>query len=318
MNILVTGASGQIGTELIPHLRGKYPDAEITITRSNLKKSPYPAQHGEVVVEAEVSNAVGIQRIMAESKPDVVYHLAGILSANGERDPELAWNTNLIGLKNVLDSAVAQKVKQVFWPSSIAAFGSTTPRDRTPQRTIMEPSTMYGMNKVAGELLCQYYVKRYGLDIRSVRFPGLISYKAPPGGGTTDYAVDMFYKAILKQPYTCFVSADTVLPMMYMDDAIRAIDLLMAAPAGALTVKTSYNLGALDFSAAALAAEIQKHVPGYSCTYVPDFRQQIADSWPRTVDDSQARLDWGWKPEYNLERMVTTMLENLRDKLVST
>ena len=243
MKILVTGATGQIGSELMPHLREKFPKAEIIA--ANLPNNKVVNQNlDEVfVVQLDVSDMSSLRQLMNVHKPEVIYHLAGILSATGERDPQIAWNTNVLGLKNVLDCAVEQKTKKNFWPSSIAAFGKTTPKENTPQRTVMEPNTMYGLNKVAGELLCQYYVSKYGLDIRSVRFPGIVSYKTVPGGGTTDYAVDMFYKAVLEQPYTCFVSAETILPMMYMDDAIRAIDLLMDAPVKKLTVHTSYNLG---------------------------------------------------------------------------
>lgn len=315
MKILVTGAAGQIGSDLIPYLREKYPTAEIVVTRSSRAKQPYRSLLGEVVATVDVEDESSVQKLMQTHKPDVLYHLAGILSATGEKNPQHAWDTNMVGLKHVFDSAVEQGTQKVFWPSSIAAFGSTTPREQTPQHTIMEPSTMYGINKVSGELLTQYYIRKYKLDIRSVRFPGLISYKTPPGGGTTDYAVDMFYNALRQEPYTCFVSASTVLPMMYMDDAIHAIDLLMAAPAEHLTVQTSYNLAALHFSAAELAGAIQKSIPSFSCTYEPDYRQQIADSWPRTIDDSQARKDWSWKPEYDLQRMVTTMIQHLREKL---
>lgn len=314
MNILITGATGQIGSELVPHLRANFPEATIIATYFPRDTVPVTPAARVVTSKVDVTQRPTVDDLMRQYQPDQIYHLAGILSASGERDPQLAWETNLVGLKNILDGARGQKTK-IFWPSSIAAFGPSTPRDHTPQRTIMEPNTMYGLTKLAGELLCQYYTKTYGLDIRSLRFPGLISYTTSPGGGTTDYAVEMFYQAILQQRYTCFVSADTILPMMYMADALLAIDLLMAAPRDKLTIRTSYNVTALDFSAAELARKIQQRLPKFECSYQPDFRQDIADGWPKTIDDTQAATDWNWRPEFTLDRMVDDMLLHLRSKL---
>ena len=259
---------------------------------------------------ADVTDAATLERIVKKYEIDTVFHLVSLLSATGEQQPNLAWDVNMQGLKIVLDLAIKYKMR-VFWPSSIAAFGPTTPRDLTPQKTILEPTTMYGVTKVAGELLCQYYFLKYGVDVRSVRYPGLISWKAQPGGGTTDYAVAIFHEAIAKGTYECFVKKDTILPMMYMDDAIRGTLQLMDANPKKLTVRTSYNLAAMSFRADELAAEIQKHVP-CKVTYRPDHRQKIADSWPRSINDSQARKDWGWKPKVNLAMMTKEMLKYLR------
>ncbi|MEM3075859.1 MAG: NAD-dependent epimerase/dehydratase family protein, partial [Candidatus Bilamarchaeaceae archaeon] len=245
---------------------------------------------------------------------DTIYHLASILSAKGEQNPELAWHVNIGTLKNVLDIARDQKLERVFWPSSIAAFGPTTPRERTPQRTILEPGTMYGVTKVTGELLCNYYFRKWGVDVRSVRYPGLISYKAPPGGGTTDYAVAIFHAALKDKKYECYLREDSALPMMYMPDAIRGTIQLMEADASKITIRTSYNLAAISFTPKEIAEEIRKHIPEFTCTYKPDFRQAIADSWPKSIDDSQARKDWGWTHEYDLAKMTKDMLEKLKAK----
>jgi nucleoside-diphosphate-sugar epimerase len=239
----------------------------------------------------------------------MVYHLASVLSGTGEGDPSHAWFTNVSSLKNVLDLAVEQKIERVFWPSSIAVFGPTTPREQTPQHTVLEPTTMYGVTKLTGESLCHYYFGRYGVDVRSLRYPGLVTYRAFSGGGTTDYSVEMFLEAKARRSYRCFVRSDTALPLMYMDDAIRATIELMESKPDQLTVRTSYNLTALSFTAGELAAEITRRIPGFRCTFEPDFRQAIADSWPRSIDDSVARRDWGWVPHYDLLRLVTTMLE---------
>lgn len=315
MTLLITGATGQIGSELVPHLRAKYPDARIVVTALPHDPHLHPFGVDEVVERLDATNQSAVDQLINKEKPDTIYHLVGILSARGEQDPQLAWRTNMDSLKFILDAAVANKVSKVFWPSSIAAFGPTTPRELTPQQTVLAPTTMYGVTKVAGELLCQYYAKKYQLDVRSVRFPGIISYKTEPGGGTTDYAVDIFYQAIQHASYTCFVRPDTMLPMMYMDDAIRAVDLLMDAPAENITIRTSYNLTALHFTAAELAAEIAQRMPGFTCDYNPDFRQQIADSWPKSIDDRQARTDWQWAPEFTLTHMVDEMLQQLKRKL---
>lgn len=308
-SILVTGAFGQIGSELVPALQKKYgKDHVIALGHHNI-----PQGFDGIVEKAGIDEKGKITEIIEKYKIDTIYHLVSLLSAKGEIDPTFTWHVNMDGLKLILDIAVEKKI-QVFWPSSIAAFGPTTPRDNTPQRTILEPTTMYGVTKVAGELLCQYYHKKYGLDVRSVRYPGIISWKAEPGGGTTDFAVAIFYEAIKQGKYTCFVREDTVLPMMYMDDAVNATIQLMEADAKKLTISTSYNLAAISFSARELADEINKYMT-VEVTYMPDRRQQIADSWPKSIDDSVARADWGWKHQFDLKKMTEVMIENLKKKL---
>lgn len=306
--VLVIGAFGQIGSELVPALQSKYgKDNVVAIGHRNI-----PADFDGIVEKADAMDFTRLAQIIDQYKIDTLYHLVSLLSATGEANPDLAWDLNLQGLKGVLDIAKEKKLK-VFWPSSIAAFGPTTPRDQTPQRTVLEPTTMYGVTKVAGELLCQYYWKKYGLDVRSVRYPGIISWKAEPGGGTTDYAVAIFYEGLQHGRYTCFVKPETVLPMMYMDDAVRATIQLMEADPQKLTVRTSYNLAAISFSAEELAAQIRKHIP-LEVEYKPDHRQAIADSWPKSIDDGQARSDWGWKHEFGLEKMTQVMLDSLKVK----
>ncbi|MDD5043646.1 MAG: NAD-dependent epimerase/dehydratase family protein [Patescibacteria group bacterium] len=309
-NIIVTGATGQIGSELVIELRKRYGEQNVVAVghsrpiAGELAVGPF-----EIV---DVTNKIALDELVKKYQPDAVFHLVGILSAAGEKNPELAWNVNMGGLKNVLDIARDRGIKKVFWPSSIAAFGPTTPRDNTPQHTVLEPTTMYGVTKVAGELLCQYYWKKYGLDVRSLRYPGLISYKTPPGGGTTDYAVAIYFEAVKNKKYDCFVGPDTVLPMMYMPDAVRATIELMEAPAENIKIRTSYNLTALSFSAEELAQMVANHVPGFTCVYHPDDRQKIADSWPRSIDDSSARADWKWNHTFDLEKMTKDMLNNIK------
>ena len=313
-NILVIGAVGQIGTELTMELRKRHGGTNVIAAT---RKTPFPhelEQSGPCIF-FDVSDKEAMKKVIKEHGIDTIYQLASLLSATGEKDPDLAFQINLIGLKNTLDVCRECGVKKIFWPSSIAAFGPTTPRDNTPQWTVLEPTTMYGVTKVSGELLLQYYNKKYGLDTRSVRYPGLISYKAEPGGGTTDYSVAIFYEAIKHKKYTCFVGAHTVLPMMYMPDAIRGTIELMDAPRERLKVSTSYNLAAISFSAAELAAEVARIIPGFACDYKPDHRQAIADSWPKSIDDSQARADWGWKHEYGLPEMSEDMITNLRKRI---
>lgn len=304
---LVTGASGQIGSELFPALQKKYGKENVfSLDIKNANNAD------DLLYNFDILDAERLEKLIVEKKITVIYHLVSLLSATGEKDPNYAWHLNMESLKNILDLAVKHKIK-VFWPSSIAAFGPTTPRINTPQMTVLEPSTMYGVTKVSGELLCRYYRKKYGLDVRSIRYPGLISWKAEPGGGTTDYAVAIFYEGLLKGKYTCFVKSDTMLPMMYMDDAIRGTLQLMDADSKKLTV-TSYNFSALSFTAKELADEINKHIK-VDVTYLPDHRQAIADSWPASIDDSTARKDWGWKPEFDLKKMTKLMLEKLGEKL---
>ncbi|HRF20305.1 MAG TPA: NAD-dependent epimerase/dehydratase family protein, partial [Chitinophagaceae bacterium] len=240
-----------------------------------------------------------------------IYLLAAILSATGEKNPNLAWNLNMQGLLNVLDIAREEKLAKVYWPSSIAVFGPTSPRQNCPQQTIIEPTTVYGISKYAGEFWCNYFFQRFGVDVRSLRYPGLISYKSAPGGGTTDYAVEIFHEALEEKKYECFLSEDTYLPMMYMPDAIRATIELMEAPASKIAVRTSYNVSGMSFSPKEIAAEIKKHIPDFTISYKPDYRQAIANSWPQSIDDTVARNDWGWKEEYNLAAMTGDMLENL-------
>lgn len=318
MKILVIGASGQIGSELVPFLKQQHGPSAVVVSRLPNGTADASSALTERETQLDITNRDQVKSVIAQGQFDRIYQLAGILSARGEQSPSAAWEVNLTGLKNVLDAVVETRPARVFWPSSIAAFGPTTPREKTPQWTVQQPTTMYGVTKVAGELLVQYYYRKYHLDIRSLRLPGIISYKTEPGGGTTDYAVAMYYHAIQQTPYTCFVRSDTVLPMMYMDDAIQAIETLMNAPAETISVRTSYNLTALHFSAQEEEVEIKKHVPSFSCRYEPDFRQSIADSWPRTIDDSQARKDWGWQPRYDLPAMTEVMLSELRRKLKTT
>lgn len=274
-----------------------------------------PADFKGIVERADVTDKAAFDALMQKYSFTTVYHLVSLLSATGEKDPVFTWDVNMNGLRYVLEYARTYKLK-VFWPSSIAAFGPTTPRVQTPQKTILEPTTMYGVTKVAGELLCQYYFNKFGVDVRSLRYPGIISYKTPPGGGTTDYAVAIFYDGLAKGSYTCFVSEDTTLPMMYMDDAVRATIDLMSADASSLTIRTSYNLAAISFTAAELASEINKHI-AVSVSYAPDHRQAIADSWPQSIDDTQARTDWGWSHAFDLTKMTGEMIRQLKIKQAS-
>lgn len=306
--ILVTGAFGQIGSELVPALQKKYGHDNVV----SLGHSRIPEDFDGIVEKGDITDRVAMKALMEKYHFTIVYHLVSLLSARGEQDPVLTWNINMDGLRHILEFAKEYKL-QVFWPSSIAAFGPTTPRVNTPQRTVLEPTTMYGVTKVAGELLCQYYLLKYGVDVRSVRYPGIISWKTPPGGGTTDYAVAIFYDGIKKGSYECFVKKETTLPMMYMDDAVRATISLMEADPEKLTIRTSYNLAAISFTAKDLADEINKNMK-VEVTYKPDHRQKIADSWPQSIDDSVARSDWGWKHEYDLSKMTEVMIRELQIK----
>lgn len=297
MNILVTGSSGQIGSELIPALQSKF--GSENIFSADLKSSP----------PVDATNASQLEKTIVDHQITCVYHLASLLSVASEQNPQAAWQVNLGSLKSLLDLAVKYKL-QIFWPSSIAAFGPTTPKDSVPQHTILEPTTIYGVTKVAGELLCQYYFHKFGIDVRSIRYPGIISWRTPPSAGTTEYAVDMLRQVQSGQAFTCFLKADTYLPMMYIDDAIKATLDIMSAPASAISIRTSYNLSAFSFSPAELVTEINKSIP-MQITYTPDFHQAIADSWPISIDDSVARSDWGWVPRYNFPQMVSVILKNL-------
>ena len=314
--ILITGATGQIGSELTIELRKKYGSDNVIAAGHKRTASEKLFQSGpfEYVDTTDKDN---IEKIVTKYDIDTIYHLAAVLSATGEQNPQLAWNVNMNSLYNILEVARKHEIARVFWPSSIAVFGPSTPRINTPQKTILTPETMYGITKVVGELLCNYYYLRFGLDVRSVRYPGIISSETPPSGGTTDYAVEMFYEAIKKKHYTCFVSEDTMLPMMYMPDCNNAAINLMEADASKVKHRTSYNVTAMSFSAGELAAEIKKHIPEFRCEYKPDFRQKIANSWPMSIDDSVARQEWGWNPKFDLTSMTKNMIEKLTKKFTN-
>lgn len=306
----MTGAMGQIGSELIKELRKRY-GTENVIASDCRTPSRETLEEWAPFEFVDVTKKESVASVLKRHGIDTVYHMAAILSATGEHNPHLAWEVNMEGVYNVLEAAREYKVERMFFPSSIAAFGPSTPKDNTPQDTILQPTTMYGLTKVTGEMLCNYYVERFGMDIRGVRFPGIISSVTPPGGGTTDYAVAIFYEALRHKSYECFVKEDTVLPMMYMPDAIKGMIDLMEADRNKLQHHANFNLASMSFSVKELALEIKKHIPGFVCTYKPDFRQRIADSWPRSIDDSVARAEWNWKPTYDLASMTKDMLEKL-------
>jgi nucleoside-diphosphate-sugar epimerase len=312
--ILIIGACGQIGTELTHQLRAIYGNENVIA--SDIRKLNHPVVNDGIF---EVVNALDynqIQHLVEKYKITDVYLMAALLSATAEKNPAFAWDLNMNSLFHVLNLAKAGWIKKIFWPSSIAVFGPTTPKNQTPQYTIMEPSTVYGISKQTGERWCEYYHQKYGVDVRSIRYPGLISWTTPPGGGTTDYAVDIYYKAISEGKYTCFLSEETELPMMYMDDAIRATIEIMQAPAEKIKIRSSYNLSAISFTPKQITEEIQKHYPNFEVTYEPDFRQKIADSWPNSVNDTEARKDWNWKHQFDLNAMTFEMLTNLEKTLV--
>jgi len=314
--VLVTGSAGQIGTELVPFLRSKYGKDQVVAV---LHKSPgTEVLRAGPVEKSDVGDKSAISRLIEEYRVDTIYHLAAVLSATGENDPGLAWQVNVDGLKNVLDVAREARVTKVFWPSSIAVFGPDAPRMNTPQNSPLNPTTMYGVTKVAGELLCNYYFLKYGLDVRIVRYPGLISSESLPGGGTTDYAVQIFYAALRSRSYTCFLREDTVLPMMYMPDALRATLQVMEVDPSKVPRHLGYNLAAISFSAGEIATEIRKHLPDFTVNYSPDSRQKIADSWPMSIDDAEARSDWGWRHEFDLRMITEDMISRLRPRLGST
>ena len=304
---LVIGAAGQIGTELVAALRLIHGGERVI---AGCREAPPDASIAGSGPVEYFDATIGDQIHAVVAKYDVtqIYNLASILSGEAESNPDLAWKVNLGSHKTILDVAVAHRLSQVFWPSSIAVFGRNTPQDRTPQHTVVEPDSMYGVTKVAEENLSRYYFNKYNLDVRSLRYPGLITVKKFSGGGTSDYTVEMLLSAIAGKPYKCFVRPNTVMPLMAMSDAVDATIKLMRASAEQIAIRTSYNLGALSFSAAELETEIRRHVPGFSCTYEPDFRQPIADSWPNTIDDSAARSDWGWHEQINLDRLVSDIV----------
>ena len=308
--ILIIGACGQIGTELTQQLRAIY--GVENVIASDIRKLNIDVVNSGPF---EVVNALDfnqIQHLVEIHNIDEIYLMAALLSATAEKNPAFAWDLNMNSLFHVLNLAKAGKIKKIFWPSSIAVFGPTTPRENTPQYTIMEPSTVYGISKQSGERWCEYYHNTYGVDVRSIRYPGLISWSSPPGGGTTDYAVDIFYKALSKKKYECFLSSETKMPMMYMDDAIAATIQIMQSPKEKIKIRSSYNLAAMSFTPTEIAAEIKKHIPEFTISYSPDFRQKIADSWPASIDDSSARKDWNWNHQFDIESTTKDMLEHLK------
>jgi len=308
--ILVLGASGQIGSELIEKLRTVYGSAHVVA--SDIRNgSPSLMNSGPFEI-IDATDKEAIFAIVKKYNVTQIYLLAAMLSATGEKFPQKAWNLNMTSLLAVLDLAKDKHINQVFWPSSIAVFGETSPKIHTPQKTIMEPSTVYGISKISGEFWCNYYHEKYGVDVRSLRYPGIISWKTKPGGGTTDYAVDIFFKALEQGSFECFLSEDTCLPMMYMEDAVHATVQIMQVNANQINIRTSYNLSAINFTPKELASAIQQHVPNFTMSYKTDYRQAIADSWPDSIDDSKAREDWGWSPKYTLLKMTKDILENLQ------
>lgn len=309
--IVVIGSNGQIGTELVSELRKSYGDGNVIAC--DIRRPDYDIKNAGPFEFVNVLEKEILNQLFKKYKPTQVYLLAALLSATGEQNPKLAWDLNMNGLLNVLDLALEYQTARVYWPSSIAAFGPNSPKINTPQYCIMDPNTVYGISKLAGERWCEYYFNRYGLDVRSIRYPGLISWKAAPGGGTTDYAIHIFHDALKKQSYQSFLSAETELPMMYMDDAIRGTIELMDAPADQISIRSSYNFTGMSFTPETLADEIKKHIPEFKLVYTEyDQRQAIADSWPKSIDDGIATRDWGWKPDFDLSRMTSEMLSNLR------
>lgn len=312
--ILVIGALGQIGSELTQALAEKYGDNAIVATDIRLPEN----QVGYTFLKLDVLDKQALYQVINDYGIKTVYNLAAILSAKGEKHPQQAWEINMTSLLNTLEAARELKLEKVFWPSSIAVFGPTTPRIQTPQDCIMDPTTVYGISKLAGERWCAYYAEKYGVDVRSVRYPGIISYKTMPGGGTTDYAVEIFHEAVKHGHYNCFLREDTGLPMMFMDDAIKATLDLMDAPEHQVKIRSSYNLGGVSFTPKLLVEEIQKFMPGFTVSYQPDFRQNIADSWPESIDDSRATQDWGWKTQFDLTGITTKMISSIRELYAET
>ncbi|MDO1513173.1 NAD-dependent epimerase/dehydratase family protein [Maribacter confluentis] len=311
--ILIIGACGQIGTELTYTLREKYGSEHIIA--SDIREGNEDLMQSGPFEILDATNYDALEEVIAYYDISEVYLMAAMLSATAEKFPMRAWNLNMNTLFNVLNLAKEKKITKIFWPSSIAVFGPNTPKDNTPQNTIMEPSTVYGISKQSGERWCEYYFKKFGVDVRSIRYPGLISWKTMPGGGTTDYAVEIYHKALTQGTYTCFLEENTKLPMMFMDDAIRATLQIMETPENEIKERSSYNLGAMSFTPKEIAASIQAIIPDFTIDYAPDFRQQIANSWPSSIDDSNAQKDWNWKAEFDLEKTTKTMLENLKNRV---
>ncbi|MCC5936017.1 MAG: NAD-dependent epimerase/dehydratase family protein [Lunatimonas sp.] len=307
--ILITGAGGQLGSELTETLVNRYGTESVVATDINEESR---SLFSEIAFDTlDVTDHRALKVLTEKHQITQIYHLAAILSATGEKKPRLAWQVNMDSLLSILELAKEKKLDKVYWPSSIAVFGPNSPRTHTPQHCIQEPLTVYGISKQAGERWCNYYFQKHGVDVRSLRYPGLVGYKSLPGGGTTDYAVDIYHHAVRKTPFTCFLKKDTVLPMMYMPDAIRATVELMEAPREAVKIRSSYNISSLSFTPEEIFRSILVHYPQFEISYSPDFRQEIADGWPQSIDDSEAIGDWGWKPEYDLERMTQDMLANL-------
>jgi len=309
--ILIIGACGQIGTELTIELRNKY--GGDNVIASDIREGNDSLMQSGPFELLDATNYAAIEDVVMHYDIDEIYLMAAMLSATAEKFPMRAWNLNMNSLFNVLNLAKESKINKIFWPSSIAVFGPNTPKEGTPQSTIMEPSTVYGISKQSGERWCEYYFKKYGVDVRSVRYPGLISWKTMPGGGTTDYAVEIYHEALKNGQYESFLKKGTKLPMMYMDDAIRATINLMESPAEQIKVRSSYNLASMSFAPEDISASIQKHIPDFKMSYAPDFRQQIADSWPGSIDDTEAREHWGWEPRFDLDQTTQEMLKNLRN-----
>lgn len=307
--ILIIGAGGQIGVELTLALRKLYGNDHVIATDI---REEHPLLKDGPFRHLNAMDAFRMLEIVKKEKITQIYHLAALLSATGEKDPKRAWDINMQSLLQVLELGVQEKLHKIYWPSSIAVFGQTTPKQQTPQQTVVEPLTVYGISKYAGELWCQYYFNRWGLDVRSLRYPGLISWKSEPGGGTTDYAVEIYHEALKHKKYTSFLDKGTYLPMMYMDDAIRGTIELMEAPATSIKTRMAYNISAMSFAPEEIEASIQKHIPDFEISYAPDFRQQIANGWPQSIDDQAAREHWGWKQHYDLDKMTHEMLTNLK------
>ena len=314
--ILIIGAGGQIGNELVLELRKL--KGNNAVIAADVKDHCPPLLLNGPYVKIDALDREGVRNYIISNEIKEVYLLAALLSATAEKNPDFAWKLNMEGLFTILDLAKEGHVSKIFWPSSIAVFGPTTPMDNTPQRTIMEPTTVYGISKQAGERWCEYYFNKFNVDVRSIRYPGLISYKSLPGGGTTDYAVDIFYKAKVGEKFTCFLKEDTALPMMFMEDAINATIQLMDAPSENVKIRSAYNLGGISFTPKMISEAIKKVMPNFEIVYQPDFRQAIADSWPNSIDDSFAQKDWGWKHQFDLEAMVKVMLENVQVELLAT
>ncbi len=308
--ILVIGAAGQIGTDLVIELRKRYGDSQVVA--SDIRDASEEVMEGGPFVHLDIMDELKLNQIVKEFGVTQVYLLAAILSATAERNIELGWRLNMRSLSHVLDLGRFKKVKKIYWPSSIAVFGPTTPSIKTPQLTITEPNTVYGISKLAGERWCEYYNSKFNVDVRSIRYPGLVGWSAPPGGGTTDYAVSIFHEAIKYSSYECFLSENTALPMMYMPDAIKATLDIMEAPAEQVKIRSSYNIGGISFTPKQLAEEITRHVPDFTISYKTDYRQEIADSWPASIDDSAAQADWNWQHEFGLKEMVDEMMINLK------